>query len=108
MSCNNQFYLELKKSTGVVISLMQKYRLFGEVREFVPCGCLVFEVSLAGIMSYKVFRTFLFYVLLAKSSFCVIYCIAIRVTLLFSRNTKCSYNNSFMLPSDAKFYINPD
>ncbi|XP_060559734.1 calpain-A-like isoform X2 [Ruditapes philippinarum] len=43
MSCNNQFYLELKKSTGVVLSLMQKYRLFGEVREFVPCGCIVFE-----------------------------------------------------------------
>ncbi|XP_053384119.1 calpain-A-like isoform X2 [Mercenaria mercenaria] len=44
MSCNNQFYIELKKSSGVVLSLMQKYRLFGEVREFVPCGCLIFEV----------------------------------------------------------------
>ncbi|KAL4224574.1 hypothetical protein ACF0H5_015274 [Mactra antiquata] len=43
MSCNNQFYMELNKPCSIVLSLMQKYKLMGEVRDFVPCGCLIFQ-----------------------------------------------------------------
>lgn len=43
MHCNSQFYFELKQQCCVVLSLMQKYRLLGETRDFVPCGCLIFQ-----------------------------------------------------------------
>lgn len=43
-ACNNQFYFEVKKQACVVVSLMQKYRLMGEDRSFVPCGCSVYQV----------------------------------------------------------------
>ncbi|XP_055997452.1 calpain-9-like [Ostrea edulis] len=41
---NNQFYLEVSSACCVVISLMQKYRLCGDDRRFLSCGCLIYQV----------------------------------------------------------------
>lgn len=41
---NNQFYLEVPSPCCVVIALMQKYRLCGDDRRFLSCGCLIYQV----------------------------------------------------------------
>ncbi|XP_062614294.1 calpain-9-like [Saccostrea cucullata] len=41
---NNQFYLEVPSACCVIISLMQKYTLCGDVRQFLSCGCLIYQV----------------------------------------------------------------
>lgn len=42
---NNQFYLEVPSPCCVVIALMQKYRLCGDDRRFLSCGCLIYQVT---------------------------------------------------------------
>ncbi|KAJ8299094.1 hypothetical protein KUTeg_023154 [Tegillarca granosa] len=44
ISSNCQFYLELTEPTCVIVSLMQKYKICGESRRFLPCSCLVYQV----------------------------------------------------------------
>ena len=59
ISLNSQFYVEIERESCVVLSLMQKYRLFGEEKEFVPCAILIFKVSLYEVYIFYTNDTFL-------------------------------------------------